>query len=123
MSPRDALQLFALSAIWGASFILIRIGVREIPPTWLVVGRLLAGIVVIAPSAGFAWRVSATSVPVGQELGAARRLIGGGIAKLLVTFGLLVVAFAWLRPEPVAFFVTMMAMQAVYWFSPIMGPE
>ena len=47
MSPRDALQLFALSAIWGASFILIRIGVREIPPTWLVVGRLLAGILVI----------------------------------------------------------------------------
>jgi drug/metabolite transporter (DMT)-like permease len=44
---RDALQLFGLSAIWGASFILIRIGVSEIPPTWLVIGRLLVGSLVI----------------------------------------------------------------------------
>jgi drug/metabolite transporter (DMT)-like permease len=47
MSPRDALQLFGLSAVWGASFILIRIGVSEIPPTWLVIGRLLVGSLVI----------------------------------------------------------------------------
>jgi drug/metabolite transporter (DMT)-like permease len=44
---RDALQLFGLSSIWGASFILIRIGVSEIPPTWLVIGRLLVGSLVI----------------------------------------------------------------------------
>jgi drug/metabolite transporter (DMT)-like permease len=43
MSPRDALQLFALSAIWGASFILIRIGVAEMPASWLAVGRLIFG--------------------------------------------------------------------------------
>jgi drug/metabolite transporter (DMT)-like permease len=47
MSPRDAFQLFGLSAVWGASFILIRIGVAEIPPTWLVIGRLLVGSLVI----------------------------------------------------------------------------
>jgi drug/metabolite transporter (DMT)-like permease len=47
MSTRDALQLFVLSAVWGASFILIRIGVAEIPPTWLVIGRLLVGSLVI----------------------------------------------------------------------------
>jgi drug/metabolite transporter (DMT)-like permease len=47
MSARDAIQLFVLSAIWGASFILIRIGVAEIPPTWLVIGRLLVGSLVI----------------------------------------------------------------------------
>ena len=47
MSARDALQLFVLSAVWGASFILIRIGVAEIPPTWLVIGRLLVGSLVI----------------------------------------------------------------------------
>jgi drug/metabolite transporter (DMT)-like permease len=41
------LQLFGLSAIWGASFLLIRIGVAEIPPTWLVIGRLLVGSLVI----------------------------------------------------------------------------
>jgi drug/metabolite transporter (DMT)-like permease len=47
VSARDALQLLLLSAIWGASFILIRIGVAEIPPTWLVIGRLLVGSLVI----------------------------------------------------------------------------
>jgi drug/metabolite transporter (DMT)-like permease len=47
VSLRDALQLFVLSAIWGVSFILIRIGVAEIPPTWLVIGRLLVGSLVI----------------------------------------------------------------------------
>jgi drug/metabolite transporter (DMT)-like permease len=47
VSLRDALQLLLLSAIWGASFILIRIGVSEIPPTWLVIGRLLVGSLVI----------------------------------------------------------------------------
>jgi drug/metabolite transporter (DMT)-like permease len=40
---RDALQLFVLSAIWGASFILIRIGVAELPASWLAVGRLIFG--------------------------------------------------------------------------------
>jgi F0F1-type ATP synthase assembly protein I len=82
---------------------------------------LLAGVVVIAPNVGFAWRVSATNVPEGQELDAARRLLGSGIAKLIVTFGLLVVAFAWFRPEPVAFFVTMIALQAVYWLAPMLA--
>ena len=65
------------------------------------VAALLAGIVVIAPGVGFAWRVAATRVATGQELSAARRLLGSGIAKLLMTFGLLFVAFAWCRPEPV----------------------
>jgi F0F1-type ATP synthase assembly protein I len=96
---------------------------------FLMLGRahamaaLLSGIVVIAPNIGFAWRVTATSVADGQELNAARRLVGSGIAKLVLTFGLLVVAFAWLRPEPVAFFVTMIAMQAAYWFAPLLRPD
>jgi drug/metabolite transporter (DMT)-like permease len=47
MSARDALQLFALSAIWGASFILIRIGVAELPASWLAVGRLIFGSIFI----------------------------------------------------------------------------
>lgn len=81
---------------------------------------LLAGIVVIAPSIGFARRVAA-DVPAGQELDAARQLVGSGIAKLVLTFGLLVVAFAWFRPEPVAFFVTMIALQAVYWLAPVLA--
>jgi len=82
---------------------------------------LLAGVVVIAPSIGFARRVAAADVPAGQELNAARQLVGSGIAKLVLTFGLLVVAFAWFRPEPVAFFVTMVALQAVYWLALVLA--
>lgn len=85
------------------------------------VSGLLAGIVVIAPSVGFARRVTAANVPEGQELDAARRVLGGGIVKLVLTFGLLVVAFAWFRPEPVAFFATMIALQAVYWVAPLLA--
>ena len=94
---------------------------------FLLLGRaqaisgLLAGIVVIAPSIGFARRVSVADVPAGQELEAARRLVGSGIAKLVLTFGLLVVAFAWFRPEPMAFFATMIALQAVYWLAPVLA--
>ena len=94
---------------------------------FLLLGRtqamsgLLAGVVVIAPNLGFAWRVSAANVPAGQELDAARRLLGSGIAKLMLTFGLLVVAFAWFRPEPVAFFATMIALQAVYVLAPLLA--
>ncbi len=96
---------------------------------FLLLGRaqaisgLLAGVVVIAPSLGFAWQVSATNVPAGQELNAARRLLGSGVMKLVLTFGLLVVAFAWFRPEPLAFFATMIALQAVYWLVPALAPR
>lgn len=92
----------------------------------LVFGRayalasLAAGIVVIVPGSYFAWRVAATNATCGQELNAARRLLGGGIAKQVLTFGLLVVAFAWLRPNPVAFFATMIALQAVYLLTPML---
>ena len=94
---------------------------------FLMLGRtqamsgLLAGVVVIAPNFGFAWRVSATNVPAGQELDAARRLLGSGIARLMLTFGLLIVAFAWFRPEPIAFFSTMIALQVVYVLAPLLA--
>jgi F0F1-type ATP synthase assembly protein I len=86
------------------------------------VSALLAGVVVIAPSIVFARRVAAATV-AGQELSAARRLIGSGVAKLVLTFGLLGVAFACFRPEPVAFFATMIAAQAAYWFAPMLNPD
>jgi F0F1-type ATP synthase assembly protein I len=93
---------------------------------FLLIGRahamsaLLAGIVVIAPNVGFAWRVAKASAPIGQELNSARRLIGSMIAKLLLSIGLLVVAFAYFRPEPVAFFATMIVLQAVYLLTPVL---
>ena len=92
----------------------------------LVFGRayalasLAAAVVVILPGSYFAWRVVATNATRGEEVNAARRLLGGSVAKLLSTFGLLVVAFAWLRPAPVAFFATMIVLQAVYWLAPLL---
>jgi F0F1-type ATP synthase assembly protein I len=93
---------------------------------FLVIGQaqaaasLFAGVVVIVPSSYFAWRVVATDGARGDELNAARRLLGSGVAKLVMTFGLLVVAFAWFRPAPVAFFATMIVLLAVYGLAPIL---
>jgi drug/metabolite transporter (DMT)-like permease len=33
----------ALAAIWGTSFLFIKVGVRELPPLWLTFGRVAAG--------------------------------------------------------------------------------
>lgn len=84
------------------------------------VSALLAGMVVIAPNVGFAWRVAKASASAGQEMTAARRLIGSMVAKLLLSITLLVVAFAWFRPEPVAFFATMIVLQAMYLLTPVL---
>lgn len=84
------------------------------------VASLIAGVVVIVPGSYFAWRVVAMDAARGDELNAARRLLGGGVAKLVMTFALLVVTFAWFRPAPLAFFATMIALQAVYWLAPIL---
>jgi drug/metabolite transporter (DMT)-like permease len=40
---RDVLQLILLSAIWGASFLLISIAVRSFPPAWVALLRLAFG--------------------------------------------------------------------------------
>jgi F0F1-type ATP synthase assembly protein I len=84
------------------------------------VASLIAGVVVIVPSSYFAWRVVAMDGARGDELNAARRLLGSGVAKLVMTFGLLLVAFAWFRPAPKGFFVTMIVLLAVYGLAPIL---
>jgi drug/metabolite transporter (DMT)-like permease len=53
MKLRDVLQLLLLSAIWGASFLLIRIAVGSFPPAWVAMLRLLFG-------AAFLWTVLLT---------------------------------------------------------------
>ena len=53
MKLRDALQLVFLSAIWGASFLLIRISVGSFPPAWVALLRLLFG-------SAFLWTVLLT---------------------------------------------------------------
>ncbi|MDX2971221.1 DMT family transporter [Kribbella solani] len=39
--------MLALAAIWGCSFLFISVGVRELPPLYLALGRVLAGAVVL----------------------------------------------------------------------------
>jgi len=43
MRLRNILQMFALSAVWGASFILIKLSGDDLPPVWVAVGRLFFG--------------------------------------------------------------------------------
>jgi drug/metabolite transporter (DMT)-like permease len=50
MKPRHVIQLVILSAIWGASFLLIRIAVGSFPPAWVALLRLAFG-------AAFLWTV------------------------------------------------------------------
>ena len=48
MAPRDLLLLFLLSAVWGASFILIKISGASFPPAWIALLRLAFGTSVLA---------------------------------------------------------------------------
>jgi drug/metabolite transporter (DMT)-like permease len=43
MRLRDAIEMFVLSAVWGASFILIQIAGNDLPAVWVAVGRLAFG--------------------------------------------------------------------------------
>ena len=43
MRLRDVLEMFLLSAVWGASVILIKIAGDDLPPVWVAVGRLAFG--------------------------------------------------------------------------------
>ena len=48
MSLRDLLQLLLLAAVWGGSFLLMRIAAPEIGPVWLIEMRvLLAGLALL----------------------------------------------------------------------------
>jgi drug/metabolite transporter (DMT)-like permease len=51
VSRRDILMLAALALVWGASFMFIKIGVRELEPTTLVCLRLGIGAIALAPFA------------------------------------------------------------------------
>ncbi|MGW5193351.1 DMT family transporter [Kribbella sp. NPDC004138] len=39
--------MLALAAIWGCSFLFISVGVRELPPLYLALGRVIAGSIVL----------------------------------------------------------------------------
>jgi len=43
MRLRDVFEMFLLSAVWGASFILIKLAGDDLPPVWVAAGRLAFG--------------------------------------------------------------------------------
>jgi drug/metabolite transporter (DMT)-like permease len=49
VSRRDLGLLLALSAIWGSSFLFIKLGVDEVEPAVVVFGRLVVGAAVLLP--------------------------------------------------------------------------
>ena len=53
MSRRPLPMLLALAAIWGSSFMFIKVAVRELPPGELVFGRVLVGTLALLPAVPF----------------------------------------------------------------------
>lgn len=49
MSRRDVALLLTLAAIWGSSFLFIKLGVDELEPAVVVLGRLAVGFAVLVP--------------------------------------------------------------------------
>jgi len=80
---------------------------------------VLAGVAVIIPNALFAWRVASAGAGA-NAVDEARRLVGSGIAKSLMGVVLLIAMFVAYRPEPVAFFVTLIGVQAIHWIAPLL---
>ena len=46
-------MLLALAAIWGSSFMFIKVAVREVAPAEVVFGRVLVGTVALLPAVPF----------------------------------------------------------------------
>jgi drug/metabolite transporter (DMT)-like permease len=49
MSRRDVTMLLCLSAVWGSSFLFIKLGVDRLEPSVVVLGRLVVGVLVLLP--------------------------------------------------------------------------
>jgi ATP synthase protein I len=78
----------------------------------------LGGLVSIIPNAYFAWVVFRF-----QGAKSARKIVNslykGEAVKLLLTFVLFGLVFAYVPIKPLAFFLTYIVVQMVYWFAPL----
>lgn len=84
MKLRDVLQMFLLSAVWGASFILIKLAGDDLPPVWVAVGRLTFGSMLL-------WTV----LKLGRHKMPPLRLAGPLLAVALLNNALPFCFFAW----------------------------
>ena len=81
--PLDYLLLGLLSAIWGSSFLLIKLAVASIPPLSITAGRLGLGAVVLLTVA----RLGGGRLP--QRLGAWRYIALFGLFGMVIPFALI----------------------------------
>lgn len=84
MKPRDVLQLFLLSAVWGVSFLLIKVAGTAFPPLWVALLRLAFG-------ASFLWTV----LRLGGHRLPPRRLLGPLLLVALFNNAIPFSFFAW----------------------------
>jgi drug/metabolite transporter (DMT)-like permease len=86
MSRRYLLMLLGLSAIWGSSFMFIKVALRELEPSALVAGRLVLAALTLAV-------VVSLRMPVREAVGAVRERAGAflvvAVLNSLVPFWLL----------------------------------
>jgi drug/metabolite transporter (DMT)-like permease len=69
MSRRHLSMLLVLSAIWGSSFMFIKVGVRELEPSTLVAGRLLLAALTLAVIVAARMSVLAAAATIRERIG------------------------------------------------------
>jgi len=84
MKLRNVLEMFLLSAVWGASFILIKLAGDDLPPVWVAVGRLFFGSLLL-------WTV----LKLGRHKLPPLRLLGPLLAVAVLNNALPFCFFAW----------------------------
>lgn len=86
MSRRYPVMLAAVALLWGASFMFIKIAVRELAPATLVLGRIGIGALTLAVVVAFIVGVRATAVAIRENLG---WLVLVGLVNIALPFWLL----------------------------------
>lgn len=84
MRFRNALEMFLLSAVWGASFLLIKFAGDDLPPVWVALGRLALG-------SAFLWIVLAA----GRHKMPQRNLVAPLLAVAVLNNAIPFCFFAW----------------------------
>jgi drug/metabolite transporter (DMT)-like permease len=83
MARRHLLMLLALAAIWGSSFMFIKVAARELSPSAVVTGRVLLGTLGLLPAVPFVLGWSRTWIELRRHAGA---LLLMGILNAAVPF-------------------------------------
>lgn len=83
MGPAEWAMLLVLSVLWGASFLFIKLGLRELPPLTFVFGRVFFG------SLALALYLAARRIPFPREGRIWRAFFGMGLLNNLIPFTLI----------------------------------